>query len=200
MASAERHSRGVPEVHELPDRVLGDRLIDDLAALVVLDADLARKPQVGAIEADELRGGALDPVQGVDHPVARKIPVPGEGHHVALVVRAVRVSGGVCNWLPGDGIGKRSERFERQARRVVTDEEAVLREHEHGNGGVVVLLGGRDVAQVPLTVEVRRLVVSAASRYGDQDITAVARPYREVAPSPRAAARATPSIDVASAH
>jgi 3-hydroxyisobutyrate dehydrogenase-like beta-hydroxyacid dehydrogenase len=65
---------------------------------------------------------------------------------------------------------------------------------------LAVELFGRSEAQAPLTVEARRLVVSAASKYGDQDITAVARPYREVAPSPPAAARVAPSIDVASAH
>jgi hypothetical protein len=54
---------GVAEVHELPDRVLGDVLIDDLGAVVVLEADLARETQVGAIEPEELRGGTLDPVR-----------------------------------------------------------------------------------------------------------------------------------------
>jgi 3-hydroxyisobutyrate dehydrogenase-like beta-hydroxyacid dehydrogenase len=40
-------------------------------------------------------------------------------------------------------------------------------------------LFARSATEAPLTLEARRLVVAAASRYGDQDITAVARPYRQ---------------------
>ena len=97
------------EVHQLPDRVLGDVLIDDLAALVVLDPDLAGETQVGAIEAEELSGGTLDPVEGLDHPVAGKVPVPGEGHHVVLFIGAVGVPGDVRDRLLGDRIGEGSE-------------------------------------------------------------------------------------------
>ena len=51
---------------------------------------------------------------------------------------------------------------------------------------LAVGLFGRSEAESPITVEARRLVAAAASKYGDQDITAVARPYRDVAPAPRA--------------
>jgi 3-hydroxyisobutyrate dehydrogenase-like beta-hydroxyacid dehydrogenase len=44
-------------------------------------------------------------------------------------------------------------------------------------------LFGRSETESPLTDEARRLVVAATSKYGDQDITAVERPYREVAPA-----------------
>ena len=70
---------GVAEVHELPDRVLGRGLIDDLGAAVVLDADLAREAEVGAVEPDELRGRTLGAVKALDHPVAREIPMTREG-------------------------------------------------------------------------------------------------------------------------
>jgi 3-hydroxyisobutyrate dehydrogenase/2-hydroxy-3-oxopropionate reductase len=49
---------------------------------------------------------------------------------------------------------------------------------------LAVGLFGRSEADSPLTVEARRLVAAAASKYGDQDITAVARPYRQLAPKP----------------
>jgi 3-hydroxyisobutyrate dehydrogenase-like beta-hydroxyacid dehydrogenase len=48
---------------------------------------------------------------------------------------------------------------------------------------LAVGLFGRAGAEPPLTVEARHLVAAAARRYGDEDITAVARPYREVAPN-----------------
>ena len=70
---------GVTEVHELPDRVLGDVLIDDLIALVVLHTDLTGEPQVGAIEPKQLAGGTLDSAQAIDHPVAGEVAVAGEG-------------------------------------------------------------------------------------------------------------------------
>jgi arsenate reductase len=78
----------VTEVHELPDRVFGGGLIDDLVLHVVLDADLSGKAQVGAIESKELRGRAVDPVQALDHPVARQVPVAAEGHDAGTVVGA----------------------------------------------------------------------------------------------------------------
>jgi 3-hydroxyisobutyrate dehydrogenase-like beta-hydroxyacid dehydrogenase len=43
---------------------------------------------------------------------------------------------------------------------------------------LAVGLFGRLEVTSPLTVEARNLVAAAASRYGDQDITAVVRPYR----------------------
>jgi 3-hydroxyisobutyrate dehydrogenase-like beta-hydroxyacid dehydrogenase len=39
-------------------------------------------------------------------------------------------------------------------------------------------LFGRSDVQAPLTLEARHLVAAAATKYGDEDITAVARPYR----------------------
>jgi 3-hydroxyisobutyrate dehydrogenase-like beta-hydroxyacid dehydrogenase len=44
---------------------------------------------------------------------------------------------------------------------------------------LAVDLFARSNAEVPLTTEARELVTAAASRYGDEDITAVARTYRE---------------------
>jgi 3-hydroxyisobutyrate dehydrogenase/2-hydroxy-3-oxopropionate reductase len=41
-------------------------------------------------------------------------------------------------------------------------------------------------AKAPITTEARNLVAVASSNYGDQDITAVARPYREAGAKPRA--------------
>lgn len=49
---------------------------------------------------------------------------------------------------------------------------------------LAVGLFGRSKVDAPLTVEARHLVAAAASKYGDLDITAVARPYRELAPDP----------------
>jgi 3-hydroxyisobutyrate dehydrogenase-like beta-hydroxyacid dehydrogenase len=49
---------------------------------------------------------------------------------------------------------------------------------------LAVGLFGRSEAETPLTVEARHLVAAAASKYGEQDISAVARPYRDVALSP----------------
>jgi 2-hydroxy-3-oxopropionate reductase len=43
--------------------------------------------------------------------------------------------------------------------------------------------------QTPMTAQARQLVAAAADRYGDLDITAVERPYREVAASPGVEAR-----------
>jgi 3-hydroxyisobutyrate dehydrogenase-like beta-hydroxyacid dehydrogenase len=40
-------------------------------------------------------------------------------------------------------------------------------------------LFGKSEAESPLTLEARHLVAAAATKYGDQDITAVARPYRQ---------------------
>jgi hypothetical protein len=71
---------GVAEVRELPDRVLGGVLIDDLGALVVLDPDLARETQVRAVEAQQLSGSALDALQTLDHPDLRQVLVTREGH------------------------------------------------------------------------------------------------------------------------
>ncbi|HEY8845449.1 MAG TPA: NAD(P)-dependent oxidoreductase [Candidatus Limnocylindrales bacterium] len=49
---------------------------------------------------------------------------------------------------------------------------------------LAVGLFGRSKVDAPLTVEARNLVAAAASKYGDLDITAVARHYRELAPNP----------------
>jgi len=49
---------------------------------------------------------------------------------------------------------------------------------------LAVGLFGRAGAEPPLTVEARHLVAAAAMRYGDEDITAVARRYRQGAPNP----------------
>ena len=43
--------------------------------------------------------------------------------------------------------------------------------------------------RTPITLQARQLVAAAASRYGDLDISAVERPYREVARSPGVRAR-----------
>ena len=56
-----RSDPGVAEVHELPDRVLGDVLIDDLATHVVLHPDLAGEAHVGAVETEELAAARLTP-------------------------------------------------------------------------------------------------------------------------------------------
>jgi 3-hydroxyisobutyrate dehydrogenase-like beta-hydroxyacid dehydrogenase len=53
---------------------------------------------------------------------------------------------------------------------------------------LAVGLFDRSEAESPLTLVARNLVVAAASKYGDLDISAVAQPYREAAPSPVAAA------------
>ena len=53
-----RGQRSIPnaaEIHELPDRIFGDVLVDDLGALVVLNADLPGETQVGVVEPEELR-------------------------------------------------------------------------------------------------------------------------------------------------
>ena len=47
-------------------------------------------------------------------------------------------------------------------------------------------LFGRSEIESPLTLEARHLVAAAARKYGDLDITAVARPYRQAVPSPGA--------------
>jgi 3-hydroxyisobutyrate dehydrogenase-like beta-hydroxyacid dehydrogenase len=65
---------------------------------------------------------------------------------------------------------------------------------------LAVQLFGRSEAESPLTIEARHLVAAAASKYGDQDITAVALPYREVAPSPGVEARSAPSVAATRAH
>jgi 3-hydroxyisobutyrate dehydrogenase-like beta-hydroxyacid dehydrogenase len=65
---------------------------------------------------------------------------------------------------------------------------------------LAVELFGRSEAESPLTVEARRLVGAAAGTYGDQDITAVARPYRDVARAPGAEARSARSVAEAAAH
>jgi 3-hydroxyisobutyrate dehydrogenase/2-hydroxy-3-oxopropionate reductase len=46
---------------------------------------------------------------------------------------------------------------------------------------LAVSLFSRSDVESPLTLEARHLVAAAASKYGDEDITAVARPYRDVA-------------------
>jgi 3-hydroxyisobutyrate dehydrogenase/2-hydroxy-3-oxopropionate reductase len=45
---------------------------------------------------------------------------------------------------------------------------------------LAVALFGRSKSELPLTVDAQHLVAAAASRYGDEDITAVERAYREV--------------------
>jgi 3-hydroxyisobutyrate dehydrogenase-like beta-hydroxyacid dehydrogenase len=43
---------------------------------------------------------------------------------------------------------------------------------------LAIALFGRSDVEAPLTLEARHLVAAAATKYGDEDITAVARPYR----------------------
>jgi 3-hydroxyisobutyrate dehydrogenase-like beta-hydroxyacid dehydrogenase len=48
--------------------------------------------------------------------------------------------------------------------------------------------------ETPMTAEARHLVAAAASKHGDEDITAVALAYREVAPAPNVEPRPTPTL------
>jgi 3-hydroxyisobutyrate dehydrogenase-like beta-hydroxyacid dehydrogenase len=54
--------------------------------------------------------------------------------------------------------------------------------------------------RTPMTAQARQLVTAAASKYGDLDITAVERPYRDVAPSPDVKARSAPPVTAAPAR
>jgi 3-hydroxyisobutyrate dehydrogenase-like beta-hydroxyacid dehydrogenase len=49
--------------------------------------------------------------------------------------------------------------------------------------------------RTPLTARARRFVVAATSRYGDLDITAVERPYRQVEPTIEADTRQAVPVD-----
>jgi len=51
-----------------------------------------------------------------------------------------------------------------------------------------------------MTAQARQLVAAAAGKYGDLDITAVERPYREGAPSPNGKARSAPPVAAALAR
>jgi 3-hydroxyisobutyrate dehydrogenase-like beta-hydroxyacid dehydrogenase len=55
-------------------------------------------------------------------------------------------------------------------------------------------------SEVPLTAQARQLVIAATSNYGDQDITAVERPYRDVAASPGPEARTASPVAAAPPH
>jgi 3-hydroxyisobutyrate dehydrogenase/2-hydroxy-3-oxopropionate reductase len=65
---------------------------------------------------------------------------------------------------------------------------------------LAVGLFGRSKVELPITVEARHLVAAAASQYGDQDITAVERPYREVPSWPDVEARRAAAAAAARAH
>jgi 3-hydroxyisobutyrate dehydrogenase/2-hydroxy-3-oxopropionate reductase len=65
---------------------------------------------------------------------------------------------------------------------------------------LAVGLFGRSKVELPLTVEARHLVAAAASAYGDQDITAVERPYREVPSLPGLDGRRGPAAAAARTH
>ena len=56
----------------------------------------------------------------------------------------------------------------------------------HKDLDLAVGLFGQSEDQLPLTVEARRLVATVAASYGGEDITAVARRYRDVGPAARA--------------
>jgi 3-hydroxyisobutyrate dehydrogenase-like beta-hydroxyacid dehydrogenase len=51
--------------------------------------------------------------------------------------------------------------------------------------------------QTPMTAQARQLVAAASSKYGDLDITAVERPYRQVKPSRSVKTRSGPSVAAA---
>jgi 3-hydroxyisobutyrate dehydrogenase-like beta-hydroxyacid dehydrogenase len=65
---------------------------------------------------------------------------------------------------------------------------------------LAVGLFGRSKVELPITVEARHLVTAAASQYGDEDISAVARPYREVPSWPGVEARRAAAASAARAH
>jgi 3-hydroxyisobutyrate dehydrogenase-like beta-hydroxyacid dehydrogenase len=54
--------------------------------------------------------------------------------------------------------------------------------------------------RTPMTAQARQLVAAAAGKYGDLDITAVERPYREVAPSRNVKAPSAPPVAAAPAR
>jgi 3-hydroxyisobutyrate dehydrogenase/2-hydroxy-3-oxopropionate reductase len=54
--------------------------------------------------------------------------------------------------------------------------------------------------RTPMTAQARQLVATAASRYGDLDITAVERPYRQVEPTIEGNTRRAASLASGSAH
>jgi 3-hydroxyisobutyrate dehydrogenase/2-hydroxy-3-oxopropionate reductase len=54
--------------------------------------------------------------------------------------------------------------------------------------------------RTPMTAQARQLVAAAAGKYGELDITAVERPYRDGAPSPNGKARSAPPVASAPAR
>jgi hypothetical protein len=65
------------QVHELPDSGVGVA-VDDLAHVMVLDAQLSSEAQIGAVEADECGGHLLEAVELVDQLVDGEVTVAGE--------------------------------------------------------------------------------------------------------------------------
>jgi 3-hydroxyisobutyrate dehydrogenase-like beta-hydroxyacid dehydrogenase len=65
---------------------------------------------------------------------------------------------------------------------------------------LAVGLFGRSKVELPITVEARHLVTAAASQYGDEDITAVERPYREVPSWPGVEGRRAAAAAAARSH
>jgi hypothetical protein len=90
----------LPEVHQLPQRVV-HMALQQLLAFVVLDAQLSGEPQVGAVEADEPGGRSFGPVEMVDELVRGEVGVPGERDDVSLPTIGVRVTGHLTHRLAG---------------------------------------------------------------------------------------------------
>src|SRR5918992_3724788 len=136
---------GVTEVHELPDRVIGRELIDELVAPPVLDPDLAREAQVGAVKAQQRSGGPPDRAQALDHAVARQVVMACKRDDEPIVAGPVRVPRDVGHRLPGQGVDIGAECLERHARGIIGDDRTVAREHEDRDRRVAVAPMGGDV-------------------------------------------------------
>jgi len=65
---------------------------------------------------------------------------------------------------------------------------------------LAVELFERSHAQAPLTRQARQLVAAVAKDYGDEDITAVARPYRQSAAAAQAEATRRPAVGAVAAN
>ena len=129
----------VPEVHELPDRLVRE-LLDERARAEVLHPALAAEAQVGAVEAGQRRREPLDAVDAVDQPVAREDVLDRVGQHVAVVPVLVAVAQHVRHRLAGLLVGVDVLEREGDLLGVAREDVSVLGEHEVRDRRVAVLL------------------------------------------------------------
>jgi hypothetical protein len=102
---------GLPEIHQLPQRVVRVTL-HQLLALVVVDAQLSGEPQLSAVEPGEPGDRLLGPPEVIDELVRGEVGVPGISDDVPLFAIGVRGAGHVAYRLAGRRVGVSAQLLE----------------------------------------------------------------------------------------